>query len=161
VRESTSDIEFITEETDQVARQFRQVTNQLQEGRDRAWYPLLRSPNGCPRRARHFVGMAAVQIEGQTLIDKVILEQLYDPMTHLVNNYYSWKFRRARSAQTSLLWAKSPFGLSRVTKLLSLLPMMELELTQTVKGNQGHSGVGAHDVSWTCTVRPGLVPKTK
>jgi len=71
----------------------------------------------------------------ETLIDKVILE-LYDPMTHLVNNSITHGIEAQKSVplKTSLLWAKSPFGLSsRVTKLLSLLPMMELELTWNVK----------------------------
>ena len=36
VRESASDIDFVTEETERVARQFRQVTTQLQEGLTRA-----------------------------------------------------------------------------------------------------------------------------
>lgn len=36
VRESASDIDFVTEETERVARQFRQVTTQLQEGLTKA-----------------------------------------------------------------------------------------------------------------------------
>jgi len=46
VRESTSDIEFITEETDQVSVP---TGNEPAPRRTDAiaWYPLLRSPNGC------------------------------------------------------------------------------------------------------------------
>jgi len=55
VRESSSDIEFITDEIDQVARQFRQVTNQLQEGLTRSrMVPFAQIADGCPRRARYF-----------------------------------------------------------------------------------------------------------
>jgi chemosensory pili system protein ChpA (sensor histidine kinase/response regulator) len=92
VRESASDIEFITDETDQVARQLRQVTNQLQEGLTRSrMVSFAQIADRLPRAVRDislkYGKQAALQIEGrETLIDKVILEQLYDPMTHLVNN---------------------------------------------------------------------------
>lgn len=92
VRESSSDIEFITDETDQVARQFRQVTTQLQEGLTRSrMIPFSTITDRLPRAVRDIAikygKQAELQIVGQdTLIDKMILEQLYDPMTHLVNN---------------------------------------------------------------------------
>ena len=95
VRESTSDIEFITEETDQVARQFRQVTNQLQEGLTRSrMVPFSQIADRLPRAVRDislkYGKQAELHFEGrETLIDKVILEKLYDPMTHLVNNAIS------------------------------------------------------------------------
>jgi len=94
---------------------------------------LLRSPNGCLAPCRHFWygKQAALQIEGrETLIDKVILEQLYDPMTHLVNNSITHGMKpEERSAQN-----KSPVGQITIRAffqgaMLSLLPMMELELT--------------------------------
>jgi len=92
VRESASDIEFIVDETDQVTRMFRQVTTQLQEGLTRSrMVPFAQTADRLPRAVRDIsikVGkQAALHIEGrETLIDKMILEQLYDPMTHLVNN---------------------------------------------------------------------------
>ena len=92
VRESSSDIEFITGETEQVARQFRQVTIQLQEGLTRSrMVPFAQLADRLRRAVReiaHKYGkQAELHIEGRdTLIDKVILEQLYDPMNHLVNN---------------------------------------------------------------------------
>ena len=92
VREATSDIEFVTDETDQVARQFRQVTTQLQEGLTRSrMIPFAQIAERLPRAVRDislkYGKQAQLHIEGQeTLIDKMILEQLYDPMTHLVNN---------------------------------------------------------------------------
>ncbi len=92
VRESASDIEFIVDETDQVTRMFRQVTTQLQEGLTRSrMVPFAQTADRLPRAVRDIamrVGkQAELVIEGrETLIDKMILEQLYDPMTHLVNN---------------------------------------------------------------------------
>jgi len=92
VRESSSDIEFLVGETDQVARSFRQVTTQLQEGLTRArMVPFAQAADRLPRAVRDIAikcgKQAELQIEGRDiLIDKVIMEQLYDPMTHLVNN---------------------------------------------------------------------------
>ncbi|MBF2029021.1 MAG: response regulator [Oscillatoriales cyanobacterium C42_A2020_001] len=92
VRESSSDIEFIVDETEQVTRMFRQVTTQLQEGLTRSrMVPFAQTADRLPRAVRDIsmkVGkQAELVIEGrETLIDKMILEQLYDPMTHLVNN---------------------------------------------------------------------------
>ena len=92
VRESSSDIEFIVDETDQVTRMFRQVTTQLQEGLTRSrMVPFAQTADRLPRAVRDIamkVGkQAELNVEGrETLIDKMILEQLYDPMTHLVNN---------------------------------------------------------------------------
>ena len=92
VRESASDIEFIVDETDQVTRMFRQVTTQLQEGLTRSrMVPFAQTADRLPRAVRDIamkVGkQAELSVEGrETLIDKMILEQLYDPMTHLVNN---------------------------------------------------------------------------
>ncbi|MBE9032658.1 response regulator [filamentous cyanobacterium LEGE 11480] len=92
VRESASDIEFIVDETDQVTRMFRQVTTQLQEGLTRSrMVPFAQTADRLPRAVRDIamkVGkQAELVVEGrETLIDKMILEHLYDPMTHLVNN---------------------------------------------------------------------------
>ncbi|NJP09201.1 MAG: response regulator [Leptolyngbyaceae cyanobacterium RU_5_1] len=92
VRESSSDIEFIVDETEQVTRMFRQVTTQLQEGLTRSrMVPFAQTADRLPRAVRDIslrVGKQAdLIVEGrETLIDKMILEQLYDPMTHLVNN---------------------------------------------------------------------------
>jgi chemosensory pili system protein ChpA (sensor histidine kinase/response regulator) len=92
VRESASDIGFIVDETDQVTRMFRQVTTQLQEGLTRSrMVPFAQTADRLPRAVRDIamkVGkQAELVVEGrETLIDKMILEHLYDPMTHLVNN---------------------------------------------------------------------------
>ncbi|MBW4651770.1 MAG: response regulator [Kaiparowitsia implicata GSE-PSE-MK54-09C] len=92
VRESASDIDFVVEETDQVTRNFRQITTQLQESLTRArMVPFAQTADRLPRAVRDISlrcgKQAELVIEGrETLIDKMILEQLYDPMTHLVNN---------------------------------------------------------------------------
>ncbi|PSB44357.1 hypothetical protein C7B80_21015 [Cyanosarcina cf. burmensis CCALA 770] len=92
VREASSDIEFVTGETEQVARNFRQVTTHLQEGITRSrMVPFSQIAERLPRAVRDIAlkygKQAELQVEGnETLIDKGLLEQLYDPMTHLVNN---------------------------------------------------------------------------
>ncbi|NMF82058.1 hybrid sensor histidine kinase/response regulator [Nodosilinea sp. P-1105] len=92
VREASSDIEFTIDSTDQIARQFRQVTTQLQEGLNKArMVPFSQTAERLPRAVRDISVKcgkeARLVVEGRdTLIDKMILERLYDPMTHLVNN---------------------------------------------------------------------------
>jgi len=92
VREASSDIEFVTDDTEQVARQFRQVTTQLQEGLMRSrMVPFSEIADRLPRAVRDislkYGKQVELHIEGrETLIDKMLLQQLYDPMTHLVNN---------------------------------------------------------------------------
>jgi chemosensory pili system protein ChpA (sensor histidine kinase/response regulator) len=92
VRESASDIDFVVDENDQITRMFRQVTTQLQEGLTRSrMVPFAQAADRLPRAVRDISikcgKQAELVVEGrETLIDKMILEQLYDPMTHLVNN---------------------------------------------------------------------------
>ena len=92
VRESSSDIQFIVDETEQVARSLRQVTTQLQEGMTKSrMVPFANTADRLPRAireiSRKLQKQAKLQVEGRdVLIDKMILQQLYDPMTHLVNN---------------------------------------------------------------------------
>ncbi|MEZ2280047.1 MAG: response regulator [Microcoleus sp.] len=92
VRESAADIEFLVDEADQVTRQLRQVTTQLQEGLTKARMKPFAETTDRLFRAVREVGIkcgkqAQLQVEGkEILIDKMIVDQLYDPMTHLVNN---------------------------------------------------------------------------
>ena len=92
VRESASDIDRMVDESDQITRMFRQVTTQLQEGLTRSrMVPFDQTAARLPRAVRDISlkcgKQAELVVEGkETLIDKMILEQLYDPMTHLVNN---------------------------------------------------------------------------
>lgn len=92
VREAASDIEFIVGGTEQVTRMFRQITTQVQEGLTQSrMVPFSQVAERLPRAVRD-ISMkcgkkARLELEGRdTLIDKSILERLYDPLTHLVNN---------------------------------------------------------------------------
>jgi chemosensory pili system protein ChpA (sensor histidine kinase/response regulator) len=92
VRESASDIQFIVDETDQVARSLRQVTTQLQEGMTKSrMVPFAQTADRLPRAIRDISlkqgKQVKLQVEGKdVLIDKMIQEHLYSPMTHLTNN---------------------------------------------------------------------------
>ncbi|MDJ1171662.1 hybrid sensor histidine kinase/response regulator [Roseofilum sp. BLCC_M154] len=113
VRESSSDIEFIVEETDQVTRQFRQVTTQLQEGLTRTrMVPFAQTADRLPGAVRRIATglnkQAEIQIEGkETLIDKMIQEQLFDPMTHLINNAMTHGIETPQDRKKS---GKNPVG---------------------------------------------------
>jgi len=92
VRESSADIEFLVDEVDQGARTLRQVTTQMQEDLTKArMVPFSQIADRLPRAvrdiARKLNKQAELAVNGtDTLVDKMILEQLYDPLTHLVNN---------------------------------------------------------------------------
>jgi len=95
-RESASDIDYvINEPLDYIARHFRQVTTQVQEGLTRTrMVPFEQGTTRLPRAIREVASRSGKQarlvVEGRdTLIDKVLLEQLYDPLTHLINNAVS------------------------------------------------------------------------
>ncbi|NEO56990.1 MAG: response regulator [Okeania sp. SIO3B5] len=92
VRESSSDIEFLVDDAEQVTRQLRQVTTQLQEGLTRSrMIPFSQTVQLLPRAVRD-ISMecgkeVSLQVEGkETLIDKMIQDKLSDPMKHLINN---------------------------------------------------------------------------
>ena len=92
VRESSSDIGYTVESSDQATRQFRQITTQLQEGLNTArMVAFSQAADRLPRAVRDISlkcgKEARLVVEGKdTLIDKMIVEHLYDPLTHLVNN---------------------------------------------------------------------------
>ncbi len=92
VREAASDIEFVVDSNEQVTRTFRQVTTQVQEGLNTSrMIPFSQMAERLPRAIRDVSltcgKQARLEIEGRdTLIDKGILERIYDPLTHLVNN---------------------------------------------------------------------------
>ncbi|MGB3401607.1 MAG: response regulator [Microcoleaceae cyanobacterium] len=92
VRESAADIEFLVEEADQVSRQLRQVTTQLREGLTKArMEPFSQEADRLKRPVRDISikcgKQAELYVEGRdTLIDKMLLGKLHDPLIHLVNN---------------------------------------------------------------------------
>ncbi len=92
VREAAQDIGFMVEAFDEVVRSFQRITQGLQEGINSArMEPFSRVTDRLPRAVRNVAlkcgKQVKLEIEGRdTLIDKMILEKLTDPMTHLVNN---------------------------------------------------------------------------
>ncbi len=92
VKEVASDIEFVTDESDEATRQLRYISTQLQDGLNQIrMLPLAEIVDRLPRAVRDIsIGLGKdvdLVLEGRdTLIDKAILEELYDPLTHLVTN---------------------------------------------------------------------------
>lgn len=105
VRESASDIQFVIDETDQVTRSLRQATTQLQEGMTKSrMVPFAQTADRLPRAIRDISfklnKQAKLQVEGRdVLIDKMILEHLNSPMTHLVNNAITHGIESPRERQ--------------------------------------------------------------
>ncbi|QLE54077.1 response regulator [Nostoc sp. TCL26-01] len=114
VRESASDIDFVTEETERVARQFRQVTTQLQEGLTRArMVPFSQTIDRLRRGVRDNAIKFGKQVElviegGDTLIDKMILDHLIDPLTHMLNNAIAHGIETPEVRQAA---GKAPVGI--------------------------------------------------
>jgi chemotaxis protein histidine kinase CheA/CheY-like chemotaxis protein len=114
VRESASDIDFVTEETERVARQFRQVTTQLQEGLTRArMVPFAQTIDRWRRGVRDNAIKCGKQVElviegGDTLIDKMILDHLTDPLTHMLNNAIAHGIETPEERQVA---GKPPVGI--------------------------------------------------
>ncbi|MEH2418039.1 hybrid sensor histidine kinase/response regulator, partial [Nostoc sp.] len=114
IRESSSDIDFVTEETERVARQFRQVTTQLQEGLTRArMVPFAQTIDRWRRGVRDNAIKCGKQIElviegGDTLIDKMILDHLTDPLTHMLNNAIAHGIETPEERQAA---GKPPVGI--------------------------------------------------
>jgi chemotaxis protein histidine kinase CheA/DNA-binding response OmpR family regulator len=92
VRESASDIQFVIDDNEQLAQNLHQVTSQLQEGiTNSRMVPFAEAADRLPRAVRDISfklnKQADLHLEGKEVsIDKMIIEHLYNPMTHLVNN---------------------------------------------------------------------------
>jgi chemotaxis protein histidine kinase CheA/ActR/RegA family two-component response regulator len=92
IRESTSDIEFVVDGSTEVTRTLRQITGQLQEDLTKSrMIPFAQTADRLQRGVREnglkYGKQVELAIEGRdTLIDKVILESLTDPLIHMVNN---------------------------------------------------------------------------
>ncbi|WP_287129782.1 Hpt domain-containing protein [Candidatus Cyanaurora vandensis] len=92
IKEVGSDIEFVTDQAEEATRQFRQLSSQLQEGLNQMrMLPLSEIVDRLPRAVRDLsvsLGKQVdLEIQGRdTLVDKAILEELYDPLTHLTTN---------------------------------------------------------------------------
>ncbi|MCY7367528.1 MAG: hybrid sensor histidine kinase/response regulator, partial [Chamaesiphon sp.] len=92
VRESTADIEFVVDGSTEVTRTLRQITGQLQEDLTKSrMIPFAQTADRLQRGVRDnglkYGKQVELTVEGRdTLIDKVILESLSDPLIHMVNN---------------------------------------------------------------------------
>jgi chemotaxis protein histidine kinase CheA/ActR/RegA family two-component response regulator len=92
VRESTADIEFVVDGSTEVTRGLRQITGQLQEDLTKSrMIPFAQTADRLQRGVRDnglkYGKQVELTVEGRdTLIDKVILESLTDPLIHMVNN---------------------------------------------------------------------------
>jgi chemotaxis protein histidine kinase CheA/ActR/RegA family two-component response regulator len=92
IKEASSDIEFVVDESDETSRQFRQTSSQLQEGLNQIrMLPLSELVDRLPRAVRDLSINMGKEVElellgRETLLDKAILEELYDPLTHLTTN---------------------------------------------------------------------------
>lgn len=92
VRESTSDIQFLVDETEQLGRNLRQVTTQLQEEINKSrMVAFAQTADRLPRAVRDislsYGKEIELKVEGrEVLIDKMILEHLWDPIQQLVKN---------------------------------------------------------------------------
>ncbi|MGF1535259.1 MAG: response regulator [Elainellaceae cyanobacterium] len=113
VREAASDINFIVEQSEQGTRTLRQITTELQEGINHTrMVPFSQAADRLHRAVRDisvkFNKQAELVVEGRdTLVDKMILEQLYDPMTHLVNNAITHGIEQSEERVAA---GKSPVG---------------------------------------------------
>ncbi|WP_027404672.1 hybrid sensor histidine kinase/response regulator [Aphanizomenon flos-aquae] len=120
VRESASDIDFVTEETEQVARQLRQATSQLQEGLTKArMVPFSQAVDRLRRGVRDNAIRYGKQVElvtegVDTLVDKMILDRLTDPLTHMVNNAISHGIETPKVREAA---GKSPVGIINIRAL--------------------------------------------
>jgi chemosensory pili system protein ChpA (sensor histidine kinase/response regulator) len=120
VRESASDIDFVTEETEQVARQLRQATSQLQEGLTKArMVPFTQAIDRLRRGVRDNAIRYGKQVElvtegVDTLVDKMILDHLTDPLTHMVNNAIAHGIETPEVRQAA---GKSPIGTINIRAL--------------------------------------------
>jgi chemosensory pili system protein ChpA (sensor histidine kinase/response regulator) len=121
VREAASDIQFVIDETDGVTRSLRQATTQLQEGMTKSrMVPFAQTADRLPRAIRDISfklnKQAKLQVEGRdVLIDKMILEHLNSPMTHLVNNAITHGIESPKERQAK---GKPPSGTISVRAFL-------------------------------------------
>ena len=113
VRESSADIGFLVEEADQVTRELRRITTALQEGLNRSRMEPFGSEADALKRPVRDISIkcgkeAELFVEGRdTLIDKMLLGKLHDPLIHLVNNAIT---HGIETADVRTAAGKSPVG---------------------------------------------------
>ncbi|MDB9492281.1 hybrid sensor histidine kinase/response regulator [Dolichospermum circinale CS-534/05] len=114
VRESASDIEFVGEKIEQVTRQLGQATSKLQEKLTKSrMVPFSqvidRLRRGVRDNAIKYGKQVELVTEGvHTLIDKMILDHLTYPLTHILNNAIAHGIETPQVRQAT---GKSPTGI--------------------------------------------------
>ncbi|WP_373543673.1 response regulator [Chamaesiphon sp.] len=107
VRESTADIEFVVDGSTEVTRTLRQITGQLQEDLTKSrMVPFAQTADRLQRGVRdnglRYGKEVELSVEGRdTLIDKVILESLTEPLIHMVNNAIAHGIESAETRLTN------------------------------------------------------------
>ncbi|WP_446684601.1 hybrid sensor histidine kinase/response regulator [Cyanobacterium sp. HL-69] len=92
IRESTSDIQFLVDETDQLGKNIRDITDQLQEQINKSrMVPFAQNADRLPlpirKIAQGYDKQVQLKVEGrEVLIDKMILEHLWDPLLQIAKN---------------------------------------------------------------------------
>ncbi|PSF38343.1 histidine kinase [Aphanothece hegewaldii CCALA 016] len=121
VREASSDIQFVVDESEQVTRSLRQATTQLQESMTKSrMVPFAQIADRLPRAIRDISlkinKQAKLQVDGRdVLIDKMILEHLNSPMVHLANNAIA---HGIESPEERIKAGKPPIGTITVRSFL-------------------------------------------
>ncbi len=107
IRESTADIEFVVDGSTEVTRTLRQITGQLQEDLTKSrMVPFAQTADRLQRGVREnglkYGKQIELSVDGRdTLIDKVILESLTDPLIHMVNNAIAHGIESAETRQAA------------------------------------------------------------
>ncbi len=92
IRESTSDIQFLVDETDQLGKNIRDITNRLQEQINKSrMVPFAQNADRLPlpirKIAQGYNKQVQLKVEGRdVLVDKMMLEHLWDPLLQIVKN---------------------------------------------------------------------------
>ncbi|MBF2057698.1 MAG: response regulator [Cyanobacterium sp. T60_A2020_053] len=121
VRESTSDIQFLVDETDQLGRNLRQITTQLQEQINKSrMVPFAQNADRLPlpirKIAQSYNKQVQLKVEGRdVLIDKMILEHLWDPLLQIVKNSVTHGIEQPEERQAN---GKAPMGTITVRAFL-------------------------------------------
>lgn len=121
VRESTSDIQFLVDETDQLGRNLRQITTQLQEQINKSrMVPFAQNADRLPlpirKIAQGYNKQVQLKVEGRdVLIDKMILEHLWDPLLQIVKNSVTHGIEQPEERQAN---GKAPMGTITVRAFL-------------------------------------------
>ncbi|AFZ48607.1 putative CheA signal transduction histidine kinase [Cyanobacterium stanieri PCC 7202] len=121
IRESTSDIQFLVDETDQLGKNIRDITDQLQEQINKSrMVPFAQNADRLPlpirKIAQGYDKQVQLKVEGrEVLIDKMILEHLWDPLLQIVKNSVTHGIEQPEERKAN---GKDPMGTITVRAFL-------------------------------------------